>query len=48
MTMFADIPIGEHLTNLAALTEMGFRFSAVPPKVTSMATFPVPVYAEML
>ena len=41
----ADIPIGEHLTNLAALPESGFRFHAVPPKVKGMGTFPVRAYA---
>ena len=43
----ADIPIGEHLTNLAALPDVGFRFSAVPPKVAGMGTFPVRAYAEL-
>ena len=41
----ADIPIGEHLTNLGALPGTGFRFSAVPPKVKGMGTFPVRAYA---
>ncbi len=41
----ADIPIGEHLTNLGALPDRGFRFSAVPPKVKGMGTFPVRAYA---
>ena len=41
----ADIPIGEHLTNLAALPASGFRFHAVPPKVKGMGTFPVRAYA---
>ena len=43
----ADIPIGEHLTNLAALPDRGFRFSAVPPKVKGMGTFPVRAYARL-
>lgn len=43
----ADIPIGEHLTNLSALPDGGFRFSAVPPKVTGMGTFPVRAWAEI-
>lgn len=43
----ADIPIGEHLTNLAALPDAGFRFSAVPPKVAGMGTFPVRAYADV-
>ena len=43
----AGIPIGEHMTNLAALPDSGFRFSAVPPKVKGMGTFPVRAYASM-
>jgi kynurenine formamidase len=43
----ADIPIGEHLTNLDALPDTGFRFSAVPPKVAGMGTFPVRAFAEV-
>ena len=43
----ANIPIGEHLTNLAALPDTGFRFSAVPPKVKGMGTFPVRAYARV-
>lgn len=41
----ADIPIGEHLTNLVDLPAQGFRFHAVPPKVKGMGTFPVRAYA---
>ncbi len=41
----AEIPIGEHLTNLGQLPATGFRFSAVPPKVRGMGTFPVRAYA---
>jgi arylformamidase len=40
----AGIPIGEHLTNLGALPDAGARFSAVPPKVAGMGTFPVRAY----
>jgi arylformamidase len=43
----ADIPIGEHLTNLQALPDAGFRFHAVPPKVVGMGTFPVRAYAVL-
>ena len=43
----AGIPIGEHLTNLGALPDRGFRFSAVPPKVKGMGTFPVRAYARI-
>ena len=41
----AGIPIGEHMTNLGALPDRGFRFSAVPPKVKGMGTFPVRAFA---
>ena len=44
----ANIPIGEHLTNLAALPDTGFRFSAVPPKVQGMGTFPVRAWARVV
>lgn len=43
----ADIPIGEHLTGLGQLPATGFRFSAVPPKVKGMGTFPVRAYARV-
>ncbi len=43
----ADIPIGEHLTGLGELPDAGFRFSAVPPKVRGMGTFPVRAYARL-
>ena len=43
----ADIPIGEHLTGLDRLPDRGFRFSAVPPKVMGMGTFPVRAFAVL-
>ena len=43
----ANIPIGEHLTNLGALPDHGFRFSAVPPKIKGMGTFPVRAWARI-
>ena len=43
----ADIPIGEHLTGLDLMPDQGFRFSAVPPKVKGMGTFPVRAYARI-
>ncbi len=43
----AGIPIGEHLTNLEAVPDCNFRFSAVPPKVKGMGTFPVRAYARV-
>jgi kynurenine formamidase len=41
----ADIPIGEHLTGLYQLPDRGFRFSALPPKIKGMGTFPVRAFA---
>ncbi|WP_309660867.1 cyclase family protein [Sphingomonas sp.] len=41
----AGIPICEHMTQLGALPDSGFRFAAVPPKVKGMGTFPVRAYA---
>lgn len=43
----ADIPICEHLANLGALPDEGFRFSAVPPKIAGFGTFPVRAFAEV-
>jgi arylformamidase len=43
----ADIPICEHMTALGSLPDEGFRFSAVPPKVRGMGTFPVRAYAVL-
>jgi len=43
----ADIPICEHMTGLGSLPNEGFRFSAVPPKVKGMGTFPVRAYAVL-
>jgi arylformamidase len=41
----AGIPIVEHLTHLDLLPEKGFRFSAAPPLVSGMGTFPVRAFA---
>ncbi|MEV2237081.1 cyclase family protein [Micromonospora sp. NPDC049891] len=41
----AGIPIVEHLTGLAALPPDGFRFTAAPPRVAGMGTFPVRAFA---
>jgi arylformamidase len=43
----ADIPICEHMTGLGQLPDKGVRFSAVPPKVRGMGTFPVRAYAVL-
>jgi kynurenine formamidase len=40
-----EIPICEHLRGLGQLPDKGFRFSAVPPKIAGMGTFPVRAYA---
>jgi kynurenine formamidase len=44
----AGILICEHMTGLGALPASGFRFSAVPPKVAGMGTFPVRAFAEIV
>lgn len=41
----ADVPICEHLTRLDDVPDNGFRFSAVPPKIKGMGTFPVRAHA---
>jgi arylformamidase len=43
----AGIPIVEHLTRLSLLPAEGFRFFAIPPKVTGMGTFPVRAHAQV-
>lgn len=41
----AKVAIVEHMTNLAALPDSGFRFFAVPPRVKGMGSFPVRAFA---
>lgn len=43
----AGIPIVEHLCNLERVPASGSRFTAVPPKVKGMGTFPVRAYAAV-
>jgi len=43
----AGITICEHMTALGSLPDEGFRFSAVPPKVRGMGSFPVRAYAVL-
>ncbi len=43
----AGIAIVEHMTNLGALPDAGFRFFAVPPKVKGMGSFPVRAFARL-
>jgi kynurenine formamidase len=40
-----EIPIVEHMTNLAAVPRAGFKFFAVPVKVKGFGTFPVRAFA---
>jgi len=41
----AGIPIVEHLRGLDQLPPTGFRFSAAPPRIQGLGTFPVRAYA---
>jgi len=41
----ARIPVVEHLTGLDQLPDSGFRFTAAPPAVQGMGTFPVRAFA---
>jgi kynurenine formamidase len=41
------VAIVEHMTNLGALPESGFRFFAVPPRVKGMGSFPVRAFARL-
>lgn len=43
----AGVLVCEHMTGLGALPESGFLFSAVPPKVRGMGTFPVRAFAAV-
>ena len=40
-----DIPIVEHMCNLEAVPDSGFKFFAVPVKVKAFGTFPVRAFA---
>jgi len=42
-----DIPIVEHMTNVAAVPEVGGKFFAVPPKVKNFGTFPVRAFVAV-
>jgi arylformamidase len=39
--------ICEHMTGLGALPTGGFRFTAAPPRIAGMGTFPVRAFAEV-
>ena len=43
----SNIPIVEHLCNLESLPDFGFTFSAVPPKIRGVGSFPVRAYARV-
>ncbi|MEU8815495.1 cyclase family protein [Actinoplanes sp. NPDC048796] len=43
----ANIPIVEHLTGLENLPPHGARFTAAPPRITAVGTFPVRAYAQV-
>jgi kynurenine formamidase len=43
----AEIVIAEHLCRLERLPDYGFAFTAVPPKVVGVGTFPVRAYATL-
>jgi len=43
----AGVLICEHMTNLAALPAEGFTFTAVPPKIAGMGTFPVRAFGSI-
>ncbi|MPZ19730.1 MAG: cyclase family protein [Luteitalea sp.] len=43
----AGIPIVEHMTGMSALPTSGFRFTAAPPRVAGMGSFPVRAYARL-
>jgi len=43
----AEIPIVEHLTGLSALPKTGAYFTAVPPAIRGLATFPVRAFATV-
>jgi len=44
----AGVPLVEHLCNLAALPDRGFRFFAVPPKVAGFGTWPVRAFGHVV
>jgi len=43
----AGVLICEHMTNLGALPDDGFEFTAAPPKIEGMGTFPVRAFARL-
>jgi arylformamidase len=47
LLLAAGIPIVEHLTGLERLPDSGFEFTALPPRVEGMGTFPVRAVARI-
>lgn len=45
--LWSEILIAEHLCSLDQLPDRGFTFTAVPPKVKGMGTFPVRAFAAL-
>ena len=43
----AGVLICEHMTGLGQLPDAGFGFTAVPPRIAGMGTFPVRAFAEI-
>jgi kynurenine formamidase len=43
----AGVLICEHMTGLGSLPGSGFLFTAVPPKIAGMGTFPVRAFAQL-
>jgi kynurenine formamidase len=43
----AGVLICEHMTGLGALPDSGFGFTAAPPRIAGMGTFPVRAFASM-
>ena len=43
----AGILICEHMTNLGVLPDDGFSFTAAPPKIEGMGSFPVRAFAQL-
>jgi kynurenine formamidase len=44
----AEVPIVEHMCNLASLPQQDFRFFAVPAKVAGFGTWPVRAFGHVL
>jgi len=47
LLLAADIAIVEHLTNLAPVPPTGATFTATPPRIAGLATFPVRAFATL-